>query len=77
MARGGVVIRGATPSAYELTAPGTAGQVLTSNGAGANPTFQATGAEQSGYWSPLTNGDVLEMELISADGDTISCWTPT
>ena len=40
MARGGVAFRGATLHAYELTSPGTSGQVLTSNGPGANPTFQ-------------------------------------
>jgi hypothetical protein len=41
MARGGVLIKGASKGAYEVTGTGTSGQVLTSNGAGADPTFQA------------------------------------
>jgi hypothetical protein len=41
MARGGVLYKGASKSAYEITETGTAGQVLTSNGAGADPTFEA------------------------------------
>lgn len=44
MARGGVVIRGVTAGSYELTSPGTAGQVFTSNGEGADPTFQPAAA---------------------------------
>lgn len=35
------------------------------------------GVEAAGYWSPLTNGDATTPELIFADGDTISVWTPT
>jgi hypothetical protein len=44
VARGGVAFRGATANNYELTSPGTSGQVLTSNGTGADPTFQTPAA---------------------------------
>ena len=38
----------------------------------------ATGVvESKGYWSPLTDGDVDETELIFADGDAIMVWVPT
>lgn len=30
-----------------------------------------------GYWSPLTDGDILEMDLITADGDVIMAFVPT
>jgi hypothetical protein len=33
--------------------------------------------QNTGYWSPLTNGDVTTPELIFALGDTISVFTPT
>lgn len=33
--------------------------------------------ETSGYWSPLTDGDLVAAELIFANGDTVSVWTPT
>jgi len=60
---------------------GTAAQVLTSNGAGLDPTWQAAagGGEthEDGYWAPLTDGDENEMELISAGGETIMMWIPT
>lgn len=41
MAQGGVLYRGA--SYVEQTAAGTAGQVLSSNGPGMNPTFETPG----------------------------------
>lgn len=33
--------------------------------------------ESKGYWSPLTDGDPDETELIFADGDAIMVWVPT
>jgi hypothetical protein len=68
-------------SAYQVTAQGSAGQVLTSNGA-SPPTWEdASGGGagvQDGYWSPLTNGDGSSPELIFlADGDTVAVWTET
>ncbi len=59
---------------------GTAAQVLTSNGAGADPTWQDAAAgetHEDGYWSPLTDGEVDQTELIFADGEAIMMWVPT
>lgn len=72
---GGVTAAAAVQS---LAGVGTAGQVLTSNGAGALPTFQVSAAAAaSGYWSPLTNGDPLNPELIfDGDGDSIAVLLP-
>lgn len=67
MARGGVVIRGTTAKNYELTAPGTAGHVLTSNGAGFDPTFQALpGGGGGGGFVPLSLG--VEPLAFLSDG---------
>lgn len=49
----GVVVGNST-SAVNVTAAGTAGQVLTSNGASADPTFQTTSAGVVIYASPTT-----------------------
>lgn len=45
----------------------------------ATDTLNATGGGgfEDGYWSPLTDGDLIEAELIFANGDTIAVWTPT
>ncbi len=75
MAAGGVLVRGtgSNPGVTQ-TGPGTSGQVLTSNGARAVPTFQ-TPSTPSGafYMSPLTTGgDPTTAELIFApDGDVV------
>lgn len=75
---GGATALGALQQVGDL---GTAGQVLTSAGAAALPTWQdaAGGGEthNDGYWSPLTNGDPDNPELIFADGDAIMGWVPT
>lgn len=55
---------------------GAAGQVLTSNGAGLDPTWQDSAAAAGGYFEPLTDGDVDETELIFADGDVIMVEIP-
>jgi hypothetical protein len=73
MARGGVVIRGATSRAYELTGPGTSGQVLTSNGSGADPTFQNVTAFFLRSIVSLTNAQIIALPttgitLVSAPG---------
>lgn len=31
----------------------------------------------AGYWAPLTDGDPLEMDLISADGEVVMVFIPT
>lgn len=33
--------------------------------------------QAQGYWSPLTDGDIANTELIFAGGDAIMCWHPT
>jgi hypothetical protein len=48
----GVVIGNGT-SAVNVTSAGTSGQVLTSNGASADPTFQAAAAGTPVYWGPF------------------------
>lgn len=68
MARGGVVIRGASATAYELTATGTAGQVLTSNGAGADPTFQAAAGG---------GGDITMQDKVVGTVDVVNTTTET
>lgn len=73
MARGGVVFRGATAKNYELTAPGTAGQVLTSNGEGADPTFEdASGGGNSAVFQFVraTSDEVVNnSNTIQADNE--------
>lgn len=54
----GVVISGASNQA-NVTSPGTVGQVLTSNGAGADPTFQTPPA------ATLDAGSVLFIQVFS------------
>lgn len=57
----GVVI-GNTTSAVNVTSAGTAGQVLTSNGASADPTFQAVSV------SPSLNGSQASPQSVTAGG---------
>lgn len=74
---GGTTASGAQQS---VSGVGTTGQVLTSNGAAALPTWQdATGGEthEDGYWSVLTNGDPDSPEIVFADGDVVMVWVPT
>lgn len=63
------------------TSPGNS-EYYGTNGAGTKgyyplPEVSPEVIEAAGYWSPLTNGDVANPELIFAAGDTISVWTPT
>lgn len=68
----------ATGPLQDVGDTGTAGDVLTSAGALAKPTWVTpTPVEDQGYWSPLTNGDADAPELIFVDGDTIAVWTDT
>lgn len=70
--QGAILYRNA--SDWVALSPGTDGQVLQTQGAGANPQWQDV--NQLGYWSPLTNGDPVSPELIfDGDGDTIAVWT--
>lgn len=65
---------------YAFTAAGTEGQVLTSHGTSAPTWEDASGGltVQSGYWSPLTNGDSAAPEPIyDGNGDMIAVWTET
>lgn len=41
------------------------------------PPATAAQIEAAGYWSPLTNGDEMNPELVFSGGDTITVWTPT
>lgn len=75
-----VVAGGTTPTGplQQVSGVGTSTQVLTSNGAGALPTWEdgPLPAEEQGYWSPLTNGDAAAPELVfDGVGDTIAVWT--
>lgn len=66
MARGGVFIRGATAAAPELTSPGTSGQVLTSNGAAADPTFQSGIAFPVGFGLSF-DGPAAPITMVGGD----------
>ena len=59
-----------------LPADGDYGDIVVS-GSGTIWTIKASAVEDKGYWSPLTNGDTANPELIFALGDTISVWTYT
>src|SRR5687768_13418462 len=72
----GAVVRGATPKAYEVV-NGTAGYVLTSNGDGATPSFQAAaGGDVDGPASATDNAvarfDGTTGKLIQNSGITIA-----
>jgi hypothetical protein len=59
------VLIGAGTSAVALAAPGTAGQVLTSNGASADPTFQAlpSGFQTLSQQITLASGDITNQYI--------------
>jgi hypothetical protein len=65
----GVVIGNGT-SAVNVTGAGTAGQVLTSNGASADPTFQANGALPVPRTETGT-GNITALALPSGSGDLV------
>ena len=107
--QGAILYRGAAD--WEGLNPGTSGQFLQTQGAGANPQWADEGGgdvtgpassgdgnvvlfdgltgkvikdggtpgsfiENTGYWSPLTDGVVSAPELVFSQGDTIAVWTP-
>lgn len=61
------VLIGNTASPVNVTTPGTAGQILTSNGAGADPTFQ----------SPASGGTVTSVSVVTANGLAGTVANPT
>lgn len=73
MARGGVLYRGASRSAYQVTETGTAGQVLTSNGAGADPTFEdATGGSINQLTGDVTAGPGTGSQVATIANDAVT-----
>lgn len=64
--RGQILYRGA--SAWQALAAGTAGHVLTSNGAGADPSWQATGAAVS-----IPTGAVEAFAMSAAPAGWLKC----
>lgn len=74
----GVLIGNGT-GAIQVTTAGTAGQVLTSNGAGVDPTFQAAGSTTAPVFSRvvLTSGDITTTSTTFVDltGATITFTT--
>ena len=73
------VLIGNTASAVNVTAAGNAGEVLTSNGAGSDPTFQSAGAtvyidqwrvpaDSFGNKTPITNWEQVDDATFSAVG---------
>ncbi|MBI2462683.1 MAG: hypothetical protein HYV65_00325, partial [Candidatus Spechtbacteria bacterium] len=73
------VLIGNTTGAIQVTTAGTAGQVLTSNGAGVDPTFQAAAGGSSTQLTQnftasgtITQGDVV---ALNADGTVATGFT--
>lgn len=64
MAIGSVLVRGTSARVEQTADAGTTGQVLTSNGAGAVPTFQDPAVQ--GSWIPLVDGS--EPPVFITDG---------
>ena len=70
----GDIITATSPTTLGVISSGPAGYVLTSNGIGSIPSYQASSA--FGYWSPLTDGNVDETDLIFASGEPIMTFIP-
>jgi hypothetical protein len=68
------VVLGSGTGAVSVTSAGTSGQVLTSNGAAADPTFQAAGGSDiqeftsSGTWTKPSSGSTVLVEIYSSGG---------
>jgi large repetitive protein len=83
----GDIIVGDTSGAPVRLAPGTAGQVLTSNGAGAKPTYQdvpsgfgtTSGSNSNGFWVKDSNGYIRQWGKVATDinGGTLAVTFPT
>lgn len=69
-----VLVGGASNAVSEVAAVGTSGQVLTSNGAGANPTFQAATGDITG---PGSSTDNALARWNGTGGDTLQDSTVT
>lgn len=63
----GVVIGGGAGAAPTSTAAGTSGQVLTSNGASADPTFQTV----TGTGTVTTTGTMTTSAIVASNGGTV------
>ena len=67
------VIVGAGTGPLGVTGTGTPGQVLTSNGPTADPTFQAAGGGSSFKdWRPMVNGTLPGAIMFDANGAVIA-----
>lgn len=74
--RGTVLYRGA--AGWAALAPGTSGQVLQTQGAGADPIWATINAEPSPddpHYEPVTNGDPAAPEILfDSNGDVVMAW---
>jgi hypothetical protein len=70
--RGSVLYRGA--SGWAILTPGTSGQVLTSNGAGADPSYQAAGG---GIAIGTTTANGTAGRVLYTDGSFVQAYTVT
>lgn len=74
----GAVVRGSTDRNYEVV-NGVAGYVLTANGPGTTPSFQANsgGAGSGGSWVPMVTGaEPLEFVSDGAGSPILVAYTP-
>lgn len=71
--RGSILYRGA--SGWGILTPGTSGHALVSNGAGADPTWQAAAGGTITINSTVTSG-AANGDILTSDGSTVQKLTP-
>lgn len=72
------VLLGSGTGAFSVTAVGTSGQVLTSNGAGLDPTFQTGGGGNvNNTGTPLNNQLAIWTDATTIEGDADLTWDGT